>query len=58
VKKRILVVGQLDGFANSVRPRPVQRFPTDGGHETEILEEADHVASPRRLPGSPLEGTS
>ncbi|MFE9444691.1 hypothetical protein ACFYO2_38265 [Streptomyces sp. NPDC006602] len=58
MKKRILVIGQLDGFANSVRPRQIQRFLTDGGHETEILEGADHLASPLRLPESLLEGTS
>lgn len=48
MNKRLLGIGQSDGFANSVRPRQIQCFRTDRGHRTEILDEVETL----------LEGTS
>ncbi|AYC37131.1 hypothetical protein DWG14_01342 [Streptomyces griseorubiginosus] len=36
--KRVLIVAQLDGFANSVRPLAIQRFLSDHGHEVRVVD--------------------
>jgi hypothetical protein len=38
VAKRVIIVGQLDGFANSVRPRAIQRFLESRGHAVELVD--------------------
>ncbi|MET9734066.1 hypothetical protein ABZZ79_26460 [Streptomyces sp. NPDC006458] len=39
-KKRVLVIGQLDGFANSVRPVQIRRFLQERGHEVRMADTA------------------
>lgn len=36
--KRILLIGQLDGYANSVRPLAIQRFLEERGHEVRLFD--------------------
>jgi hypothetical protein len=61
--KRVLIVAQLDGYANSVRPLAIERFLRERGHDvhlvdTHCLARASKARGSlgRMLPGSPRPG--
>lgn len=49
--RRILIVAQLDGYANSVRPLAMERFLTDLGHDVRLVD-TNCLARGGSTPGS------
>ncbi|WP_367319419.1 hypothetical protein [Streptomyces sp. HUAS ZL42] len=57
-RKRVLVICELDGYSNTVRPTEIHRFLRRRGHEVHLFDVADLAVTPsagslfgRRLPG-------
>jgi len=48
---RVLIVAQLDGYANSVKPLAIERFLLDHGHDVRLVD-TNCLARASRTPGS------
>jgi hypothetical protein len=58
--RRVLIVAQLDGFANTVKPRAIEEFLRDRGHDVRLVDtnclaraSGEPGSVGRMLPGSP-----
>ncbi|MFD5127441.1 glycosyltransferase [Streptomyces olindensis] len=51
-RKRVLIVAQLDGYANSVKPLAIERFLRELGHEVRLVD-TNYLARASSTPGSP-----